>query len=66
MIIQNRDGSFVGDGEPEPNPYVRQRIYAELPAPVVHEHTSLIERLISYAFDAIGVRHVEVRVLDAE
>ncbi len=65
MIIQNRDGSFVGDGEPE-NPLIRQRIYAELPAPVVHEHTSLIERLINYAFDAIGVRHVEVRVLDAE
>ncbi|HEU4323014.1 MAG TPA: hypothetical protein VFS21_07660 [Roseiflexaceae bacterium] len=65
MIIQNRDGSFVGDGEPEVNPYIRQRIYAELPAPVVHE-TSLIERLINYAFDAIGVRHVEVRVLDAE
>jgi hypothetical protein len=66
VIIQNRDGSLVREWEPEHTPVARQRVYAEVEAPVLQQQASLIERLIAFAFDTIGVRHVEVRVLDTE
>ena len=66
MIIQNRDGSLVREGEQKSTPVARQRVSAEVEAPVLQQQASLIERLIAFAFDTVGARHVEVRVLDTE
>lgn len=66
MIFQNRDGSLEREGDPKHKPAPPQRVYAEIEAPALQEQASLIERLIAFAFDTIGVRHVEVRVLDTE
>lgn len=66
LIIQNRDGSLVQEHEPKQRPATRQRVYAEVEAPALQQQASLIDRLIAFAFDTIGVVHVEVRVLDVE
>lgn len=64
MIVQDRDGSLVCGAASERRPLARHRVYAEIEAPVLQEQASLIERLIAFAFDTVGVRRVEVRVLD--
>ena len=65
MIIQNRDGSLIwepADARLED----QQSYYAELPASLLDEQNSLIDRIISFAFDTKGVRHLKLRVRDAE
>src|SRR5215467_3612950 len=42
------------------------RYYAEVPALTLDEQSLLIEQLIGLAFDALGARHLEVRVRGAE
>ena len=67
MIIQNRDGSLVQ--EPDTSWCFEQReqsYYAQLPATLLNEQSSLIDRIISFAFDTLGARHLEMRVRDAE
>src|SRR5262245_46780394 len=42
------------------------RYYAEVPALGLDEQSLLIEQLIGLAFDALGARHLDVRVRGAE
>ena len=39
-----------------------QRYYAEVPVLALEEQIQLIEQLIGLAFDALGARHLDVRV----
>ncbi|MBC8163106.1 MAG: hypothetical protein H7Z42_18015 [Roseiflexaceae bacterium] len=61
MIIQKRDGSLV-----EPSTHTshdaERHFYAEIAPDELDVQTSLIERLITMAFDVLGVRHLEVHV----
>jgi hypothetical protein len=43
-----------------------QRYYAEVPAGSLDEQSRLIEQVIHFALDTLGVRHLDVRVLAAE
>lgn len=67
MIIQDRDGSLIK----EPRSLRRQQpampsYRADLPAELLDEQNSLIERIISFAFDTLGARQLNVRVREAE
>jgi hypothetical protein len=69
VIIQNRDGSLVQ--EPSRKPIFdeannQRSYYADLPFDLLDEQSRLIERIISFAFDTLGVRHLEMRVREAE
>jgi hypothetical protein len=67
VIIQHRDGSLVQD--PESGYFAQiqhERCFADVPAATIDEQSSLIERLITLAFDVIGARHLEVRVRGEE
>lgn len=67
MIIQNRDGSLVEDFRPGNRPQrVQQDCYAEVPAHLLDEESSLIDRLIGLAFDLFDARRVTVRVYDTD
>ena len=46
--------------------HANQGYYAEVPALALDEQSRLIEQLIGLAFDALGARHLEVRVRGAE
>ena len=46
--------------------HANQRYYAEVPALALDEQSRLIEQLISLAFDALGARHLDVRVRCAD
>jgi hypothetical protein len=65
VIIQNRDGSIAR----EPvlrrlNKHKRQDYYAAVPARLLDEQSSLIDRIIGFAFETLGVSRLEVRVYD--
>ena len=45
--------------------HANQGYYAEVPALALDEQSRLIEQLIGLAFDALGARHLEVRVRGA-
>ncbi|HEU5097481.1 MAG TPA: hypothetical protein VFU22_00445 [Roseiflexaceae bacterium] len=67
MIIQDRDGSLIK----EPRKLWRQppattSYRVDLPAELLDEQNSLIERIISFAFDTLGARQLNVRVREAE
>jgi hypothetical protein len=67
LIIQNRDGSLIK----EPRKQRRQQpivpsYRVDLPAELLDEQNSLIERIISFAFDTLGARQLNVRVREAE
>jgi hypothetical protein len=67
VVIQNPDGTLVHDarhGRLAPNQ--KHTYYAELPRHRLDEHTTLMEHLITHAFDVLDARHIEVRVLDPE
>jgi hypothetical protein len=65
VIIQNRDGSIVREpGHRRLFKNKHQSYYAAVPAHLLDEQSSLIDRLISFAFDTIGVGRLEVRVYD--
>jgi hypothetical protein len=63
VIIQKPDGSLV---RPvvcyEPGTTEKCSCYAELPLDAPEERASLIDQLIGFAFDTLGVRHFEMRV----
>jgi hypothetical protein len=65
VIIQNRDGSIIREqrhSRRTKNP--DQSYYAAVPAQLLDEQSSLIDRLISFAFDTLGMGRLEVRVYD--
>jgi hypothetical protein len=67
LIIQDRDGSMIKEPRKQREPQPAQLAYwAELPAALLDEQSSLIERIISFAFDTLGARQVNVRVREAE
>lgn len=67
MIIQNRDGSLIREPSDAKRFADRQpSYYAELPASVLDEQSSVIDRIISFAFDTIGARNLKLRVRDTE
>jgi hypothetical protein len=43
-----------------------QRYYAEVPAGSFDEQSRLIEQVINFALDTLGVRHLDVRVRSTE
>jgi hypothetical protein len=65
VIIQNRDGSIAREPALRRlNKHKRQDYYAAVPAHLLDEQSSLIDRIIGFAFDTLGVRRLEVRVYD--
>ena len=67
MIIQNRDGSIVEENRhPEGARHKQQSYCAEVPVSLLDEESSLIDRIISFAFDTLGARQLKLRVRDAE
>ena len=65
MIIQNRDGSIArGPALRRLNKHMRQDYYAAVPAHLLDEQSSLIDRIIGFAFETLGVSRLEVRVYD--
>jgi hypothetical protein len=65
MIIQNRDEAPTRKPEhPQVCMNKHQGYYAVVPADLLgYEHT-IIDELISFAFDTLGVWRLEVRVFD--
>lgn len=66
VIIQNRDGSI--DKEPGQRRLFKHKrlgYYAAVPAHLLDDQSTLIDRLIDFAFDTLGARRLEVRVYDA-
>jgi hypothetical protein len=67
LVIQNPDGSVTR--EPEQRRLLKpkkQTYYAQLPAQLLDEQNSLIDRIIDFAFDTLGARRLEVRIREAE
>jgi len=59
VVILNREGlvqETTHDGQPH--------CYAEVSAEALAEHEYLLDRIVSFAFDRLHVRRLEVRVLD--
>jgi hypothetical protein len=62
MMIQNRDSSLTK--EPGRHTNRRQSYYAAVPAHVLDRENSVIDELISFAFDTLGGWCLDVRVYD--
>ncbi len=67
MIIQNRDGSLMTE---PPNQWLPQSTdpsyRVEIPVGLLDEQSSLIERVIAFAFDTLGAHRLDVRVRECE
>jgi len=67
LIIQNRDGSLIKESRKPRRPQPVSPSYrVDFPAVLLDEQNSLIERIISFAFDTLGARQLDVRVREAE
>ena len=67
MIIQNRDGSLVHDQRHLRSAEKRRPDYrADIPAILLDERSSLIDQIISFAFDTLGAMRLDLRVREAE
>jgi hypothetical protein len=67
LIIQNRDGSLLKEQRKLRQPRPAKSTYrAEIPAALLDEQSSLIERIINFAFDTLGARNVDLRVRESE
>ena len=44
---------------------VPERYYTEVPGDLLDEQGQLLDRVIGFAFDILGVRHLDVRVVPA-
>jgi hypothetical protein len=67
LIIQDRDGSLMTE------PYKHWLTQStdpsyrvEIPAGLLDEQSSLIDRIIAFAFDTLGAQRVDVRVRECE
>jgi hypothetical protein len=64
VIIQNRDGSIAQQpGHRQLTTRKRLDYYAAVPAQLLNEQSTLIDRIIGFAFDTLSVRRLEVRVV---
>ena len=67
MIIQDRDGSLVKEPFHQRLPQPAEPSYrVEIPADLLDEQSSLIERVIAFAFDTLGALRVDVRIRECE
>jgi hypothetical protein len=67
LIIQDRDGSLLKERRKLRRQQPAMPSYrVDLPAELLDEQNSLIERIISFAFDTLGARQLNVRVREAE
>ena len=67
MIIQDRDGSLIKEPrKPRHQQPASPSYRVEFPAALLDEQNSLIERIISFAFDTLDARRLDVRVREAE
>ena len=67
MIIQDRDGSLLKEPRKlRQNQPAWPSYRVEFPAALLDEQNSLIDRIISFAFDTLGARRLDVRVREAE
>jgi hypothetical protein len=66
LIIQNRDGSLLKEPLPPTQTTGHPSYRVEIPAGLLDEQSSLIERVIAFAFDTLGARRVDVRVRESE
>jgi hypothetical protein len=44
---------------------IPERCYTEVPGDLLDERGQLLDRVIGFAFDILGVRHLDVRVVPA-
>jgi hypothetical protein len=66
VIIQNRDGSIEKEpGQRRLFKNKRQGYYAAVPAHLLDDQSTLLDRLIGFAFDTLDAQRLEVRVYDA-
>lgn len=67
MIIQDRDGSLLKEPYPPRRAIPNDPPYrVDIPAAALDEQSSLIDRVIAFAFDTLGARRVDVRVREYE
>lgn len=67
MIIQDRDGSLLKEPRRLPQSADIQPSYrAEIPADLLDEQSSLIDRILTFAFDTLGAQRVDLRVRENE
>jgi hypothetical protein len=65
VIIQNRDGSNAREPALRRlSKQTHQNYYAAVPARLLDEQSSVIDRIIDFAFETLGVNRLEVRVYD--
>ena len=65
MIIQNPDDTPTqGPGRRQLFTNEQQGYYAAVPADLLDSRNSIIDEVISFAFDTLGARHLHVRVYD--
>ena len=67
LIIQDRDGSLLKEPRKSRHNQLALPSYqVEFPAALLDEQNSLIDRIISFAFDTLGAQRLDVRVREAE
>ena len=67
MIIQDRDGSLIKEPCKQQQTQLLSPSYRVVfPAALLDEQNSLIDRIISFAFDTLGAQRLDVRVREAE
>ena len=67
LIIQERDGSLLKEPRRPRQAQVAHNTYrAQIPAELLDEQGSLIDRIIDFAFDTLGARHLNLRVRESE
>ena len=67
VIILERDGSLVRCGpDPQASTALSMSAYTELPAHLVRQQHNLIDRVIDFAFDTLGLTSLELRVSEQE
>ena len=65
VIILERDGSLVRCG-PKPHPPEPTSGYVELSASAVQQQQTLIDRVLNFAFDTLGLTTLELKVREQE
>jgi len=67
LIIQDRDGSLLKEPVRQRQPQSTDPSYrVEIPAGLLDDQSSLIDRIIAFAFDTLGAQRVDVRVRECE
>ena len=67
LIIQERDGSLLKELRRPRQAQVAQNVYrAQIPAELLDEQGSLIDRIIDFAFDTLGAGRLSLRVRESE